>query len=350
MNEKLEIMEENQEVIEENINNNINKHKVFDTYLKLTKSNKLTNIANKINKSINIYEDYEKEFKKTNKHIDTTSIIIGEKVSSGIVNSANLALSSEIGLSIASSGGFTPLSCIGGAIASTITFCTGLDLNDKIIKPYVKNTMKNTINTIKQIKNELPENIQDIIYECISHPIEETLKKNHNLIKETIDKIKYTVNSILCENWQKIHPNETIIYCEDLYKNKVSITLNKQISTKIYDYCRIGMNYYDTNYSEFMNNEFINSKQNLSNFALKYNNFKDNMNYFDVTTTKTPYEKLTMNIYRPNSKLLKRHYIDPNTIPDYRVNIIVDGKDSNNGILAGIGCSVIFVVKISFLF
>ena len=248
-----------------------------------------------------------------------------------------------------------------GAVASTTTFLCGLDVNKKILKPIVKNTINNTINDIKKIKNKLPNHIQDIIYECISQPIEQSLKNTHHLIDEKINIIKDTINKILCENWEKIKPNETIIYCEDLNQNKISISLNKQITTKIYDYCRIGTNnYYESINYQFTNNEFMDSNQNLSTFSLKYENFNNNFNslqynlnhfnFIDKINYQINYDKNVLKINRPNSSLLKKHHINPNTIPDYKVNIIIDGKDSNSGSLAGIGCCIAIAIQFSFIF
>jgi len=85
----------------------------------------------------------------------------------------------------------------------------------------------------------------------------------------------------------------------------------------------------------------------------KYKKFEENFNsfqFFEKTTPKTPYEKLMLDIPKPNSKLLTRHKINSNSIPDYHVNVIVNGNGSNNGLMSGVGCCVVFAIQVSFIF
>lgn len=331
-------------------------------YSKIEKSNRIINSCAKINKIINVSEDYETNLKETNSHTESTIITGSEFVSSKTIQSASFAVAAEIGLEISAVGGFTPISCAVGALGASLIYLTGLEMAEQT-KQITNHVVKNTIQTVKQIKNELPESIKNIIYECISEPVEQTLKFTYNFGIQTINKVKQTVSSVICENWEKINPNGTIIYCEDLEQNKIEITLDKKISTKIYNYCKISDNNYQIPYYSYyplILDDFIGTK--TQTFESRYNKFEEKINSFEYqlenydfasrVTKHTPYEQLVLDLPKPNSRLITRHHINPNTIPDYRVQVNISGSGSGGGGggLTAVGCVVAIAIKVSFLF
>ena len=61
-------------------------------------------------------------------------------------------------------------------------------------------------------KNKLPKYTQEIIYECISDPIEKTLRQIYKSSFETINVIKNTISSILIDNWACIYMKSSMLY------------------------------------------------------------------------------------------------------------------------------------------
>jgi len=332
---------------------------------KLKKDNLIANTYTKVNKIISVCEDWDNNFKETNSHTESAIITTTEFVSSKTVQGTSFVLATEVGLGIAATGGFTPVSCAACAIGATLTYLSGLEAAEQT-KQIAKHITTNTIHTIKQINNGLPGYIKNIIYECVSEPVEQTLKFGYNLSVQTINKIKQTVSAVLYENWEKLTPNSIIIYCSDQNQNKIEISLDKKISTKIYYYCKSGSDNYhispDYNYYPTVLDDFELGRTKLPNqsFEAKYNKFEEKINSFEYQlenydfasqiTKQTPYEQLVLTLPRPNSRLITSHYINPNTIPDYRVNVHVSGGSGGGGGMTAVGCVVAIAIKVSFIF
>lgn len=317
--------------------------------------NKIINIYSKINKKINIYEDYNDNLQKTNSHIDSTVLTSASILSASVTQTYGFKLASEVGIGIASTGQFTPQACIAGAVGATVVFVASLDAS-KQIKTITNSIISSTIKCSKKIKNKLPKHIQDIIYECVSEPVEQTLKKIYESTSETINKVSTSISSILIDNWEKIKPDETIIYCEDIKQNKIEIKLNKQTATKIWKYCQFSQNEFEFDYG--YNNEFFNTNKSLTKFSHiycdyknKFDDFQLGLSQYDFTEQKlTPYEQIK--IYRPNTSLLTRTYIDPSIIPDYKISCQVHGGNGGGGNSTGaiIGAGLVIVVKVCIMF
>ena len=200
----------------------------------------------------------------------------------------------------------------------------------------------------------MPKYTQEIIYECISDPIEKTLRQTYKSSFETINVIKNTISSILIDNWEKIKPKETIIYCEDIKQNKIVIELDKQTVTKIWNYCQYSQNEFEFDYG--FGNEFTNKNKPASQFENIYSDYKNKFDDFQLGLSQynfteqklTPYEQIK--ISKPNTSLLTRTYINP-SIPDYIVSCQVSGGGrGGNGIGAAIGTGLVIAIKISFIF
>jgi len=329
------------------------------------KKNLATNTISKVNKIITVSDDYYNNLEKTNSHTEAAIITTAAITSSKTVESASLVLATEVGTGIAAGGGYTPLAIVGGVLGAGVTYLSGLEAAEQT-KQLVKNVTTNTLHIVKQIKNELPGYIKDIIYSCVSNPVEQTLKFVYDLSVQSTNKIKQTVSEVLCKNWENLSPNSTIIYCEDLNQNKIEILLDKNISTKIFDYCRFGSNNNhlspDYNYYSTVLNDFCLGMTKLpkQSFESKFNEFEEKFYSFEyqlekydftsqIATKQTPYEQLETTLPRPNPKLLSRHRIDPNTIPDYKVNVHVSGGSGGGGEIAAVGV-VAIAIRVSFLF
>jgi len=325
------------------------------------KKNLATNTISKVNKIITVSDDYYNNLEKTNSHTEAAIITTAAITSSKTVESASLVLATEVGTGIAAGGGYTPLAIVGGVLGAGVTYLSGLEAAEQT-KQLVKNVTTNTLHIVKQIKNELPGYIKDIIYSCVSNPVEQALKFVYDLSVQSTNKIKQTVSEVLCKNWENLSPNSTIIYCEDLNQNKIEILLDKNISTKIFDYCRTGSNNNhlspDYNYYSTVLNDLGMTKLPNQSFELEYKKFEEKFNSFQyqlencnftsqIAKKQTPYEQLALTLPRPNPI---RHRIDPNTIPDYKVNVHVSGGSGGGGGMTAVGCVVAIAIKVSFLF
>lgn len=327
---------------------------------KIHHDNIIIKYYSKINKIIQYNKDYNKNLHETKSYIDsvilTSSCIFSESIS----QSYGLAIASEIGLSIAAAGQFTPQACIAGAMISSITFVSSLKVS-KQAKSITKSLVSNTINYSKKISNKLPKYIQEIIYECISEPVKKTLQQIHKSSSDTIRTVTDTVSSILIDNWEKIKPEGTIIYCEDIEQNKIKIELDKQTTIKIWNYCHYGKDDFEFDYNfanEFVNG-FSNTNKSSSQFSNIYCDYKNKLNniqlelsQYNFTEQKlTPYDQIK--ISRPNTSLLTRNYINTSIIPDYKISYQVSGGNGigcENSMGTAIGAGLVIMIKISFLF
>lgn len=315
--------------------------------------NKIVKTYSKINKIAHCIDDYNENLQETKSHIDSTILTSTGIISESISKRCGFVIASTVGIEIAAVGGFTPPACIAGAIGASVVFVESLKCS-KQVKIITKSIVSETIEYSKKQKNKLPKYTQEIIYECISDPIEKTLRQIYKSSFETINVIKNTISSILIDNWEKIKPKETIIYCEDIKQNKIVIELDKQTVTKIWNYCQYSQNEFEFDYG--FGNEFTNKNKPASQFENIYSDYKNKFDDFQLGLSQynfteqklTPYEQIK--ISKPNTSLLTRTYINP-SIPDYIVSCQVSGGGrGGNGIGAAIGTGLVFAIKISFLF
>uniref|UniRef100_A0A6C0EY93 Uncharacterized protein n=1 Tax=viral metagenome TaxID=1070528 RepID=A0A6C0EY93_9ZZZZ len=315
--------------------------------------NKIVKTYSKINKIAHCIDDYNENLQETKSHIDSTILTSTGIISESISKRCGFVIASTVGIEIAAVGGFTPPACIAGAIGASVVFVESLKCS-KQVKIITKSIVSETIEYSKKQKNKLPKLTQEIIYECISDPIEQTLRQIYKSSFETINVIKNTISSILIDNWEKIKPKETIIYCEDIKQNKIVIELDKQTVTKIWNYCQYSQNEFEFDYG--FGNEFTNKNKPSSQFVNVYSDHKNKFDDFQLGLSQynfteqklTPYEQIK--ISKPNTSLLTRTYIN-SSIPDYIVSCQVSGGGrGGNGIGAAIGTGLVFAIKISFLF
>jgi len=326
--------------------------------LKVCKQLKPKNIPikfiSKINKFDNVVSEYSNNLEETNSHIESTVITTSKTVSEGYVQASSILMGSEIGLEIATIGGFTPPACIAGAgVASLISF-VGIE-NSKEIGDQVKKLSKEIIFDVKTIGKSLPRYVRELIYECVSEPVEQTLRHIYNLSKESINGIKKTITNVLIDGWEKLLPRSTIIYCDDLNSNKIKIQLDKSIGERIYNYCHSSSSYEPEQEFYLSNNRFwdLDYPNKPTKFSIKYEEFDSNFNLFESNLKKydfveknlTPYEQ----IYKPNTNILIRNKINPNTIPDYKVSCTVSGGGSG-GIGGILGTCVVIAIQVSWVF
>lgn len=331
--------------------------KPIDIVEETQKNNKIIKTYSKINKITHCIEDYNENLLKTKSHIDSTILTSAGIVSESIFQTYGFAIASKIGIDIATVGGFTPQACVVGAIGASVVFVASLDVSRQV-KTITNIIVSETIEySIKQ-KNKLPKYIQEIIYECISEPVEQNLRQIYKSSSETISMITNTISSILIDGWEKIKPEGTIIYCEDIKQNIIKIELDKQTTTKIWNYCQYSQNEFEFD-NEFANgfaNEFTNTNKLSSQFSNSYSNYKNKFDNFQMELSQynfteqqsTPYEKIK--ISRPNTSLLTRTYINPSTIPEYKVSCQVYETGGCGGGGAIIGAGLVIAIKISFLF
>ena len=325
----------------------------IDIVEKTLQDNKIIKTYSKINKIAHCIDDYNENLQKTKSHIDSTILTSTGIISESISQTCGFVIASTVGIEIAAVGGFTPPACIAGAIGASVIFVESLDVSRQV-KIITKSIVSETIEYSKKQKNKLPKNIQEIIYECISDPIEQTLRSIHKSSFETINVIKNTISSILIDNWEKIKPKETIIYCEDIKQKKIVIELDKQTVTKIWNYCQYSQDEFEFDYG--FENEFTNKNKPASQFVNIYSDYKNKFDDFQLGLSQynfkeqklTPYEQII--ISKPNISLLTRTYINP-SIPDYIVSCQVSGGGGGgNSIGSAIGAGLVIAVKISFLF
>jgi len=327
--------------------------------LKVWKQLEPTNIPikliNKINKIDDLVSNYNDNLEKTNSHIESTVITTSKTISEGSIQTISTTVGSEIGLEIAAGGGFTPVSCfLGAGVAAGISL-VGID-SSKQIGIGVKKLSENIISNVKKITKSLPKYAQDLIYECVSEPVEKVLTSVYNLSRESIDGIKNTITNVLTDGWKKLLPQSTIIYCEDFNSNKIEIQLDKFVGTKIYNYCH-GTNFYGYGFESGFNLDNrcwdFTCPNKPTKFSLKYDEFeynlyllKSNLSKYNFTETKLiPYEQ----IYKPNTNILTRTKINPNIIPDYKVSCNVSGGGSG-GIGGILGSCVVIAIQVSWVF
>lgn len=361
MNMMEQIPNNNKEEFKTNILSDIIS-KPIDIVEETHSDNKIIKFYSKINKITNSYEDYNENLHETKSHINSTILTSAGIVSESISQTYGFALASEVGIGIATVGQFTPPACIAGAIGACVVFVTSLDVS-KQVKVITKSIVSETINYSKQIKNKLPKYIQEIIYECISEPVEKTLGQIYKSSSETIKNVKNTISSILIDSWEKIKPEGTIIYCEDIKQNKIKIELDKQTTIKIWNYCQYGQNDFEFDYGYDFANKFVNGFTNTnksssqfshiySDHKNKFNNIQLELSQYNFTEQKlTPYEQIK--IFKPNTSLLTRTYINSSIIPDHKVSCQVSGESGRGGensLGTAIGVGLVIVIKISFLF
>jgi len=330
--------------------------KVIKLTTKIKSNNKIVRTYTKISNPVNVLKDYKSNLNQTNSHTESAIITGTEFVATKSTQTMGFVLASEIGLKIAASGGFTLPACLAGSIVGGTTFYLGLEASEQI-KSITNNV---TTHTIKYARQMLPGYIQPIIRECIGEPVEQFLKSAYTLGSESISKIINTISQTLYENWDKLKPEQTIVYCEDLNKKKISIELNKQVATRVFNYCQSGLKNHDemkclgrygTEYSGTSKSAF-----QFNEFNSKINDFQTQLNSYDFvskTTNPTPYELVLMDFSksRPNPNLITRNKINSNSIPNYQVSVHVSGGGGgDSGILAGVGGAVIIAIKVSFLF
>ena len=327
--------------------------KPIDFVEETLQDNKIVKTYSKINKIVHCIDDYNENLQETKSHIDSTILTSTGIISESISKRCGFVIASTVGIEIAAVGGFTPPAGIAGAIGASVVFVESLKCS-KQVKIITKSIVSETIEYSKKQKNKLPKYTQEIIYECISDPIEKTLRQTYKSSFETINVIKNTISSILIDNWEKIKPKETIIYCEDIKQNKIVIELDKQTVTKIWNYCQYSQDEFEFDYG--FGNEFTNKNKPASQFENIYSDYKNKFDDFQLGLSQynfteqklTPYEQIK--ISKPNTSLLTRTYINP-SIPDYIVSCQVSGGGrGGNGIGAAIGTGLVFAIKISFLF
>lgn len=325
--------------------------------LKVWKQLEPTNIPikpiNKINKIYDLVSEYENNLEKTNSHIESTVITTSKTISEGSIQTTSIVVGSEIGLEIAAGGGFTPVSCfLGAGVAAGISL-VGID-SSKQIGIGVKKLSEKIISDVKTFSKSLPKYAHDLIYECVSEPVEKVLTSVYNLSRESIDTIKNTITNVLTDGWEKLLPQSTIIYCEDSNLNKIEIQLDKSIGTKIYNYChRTDFYGYESGFN--FNNRYgdLTCPNNPTKFSLKYNEFESDLNLLKLNLSKYNFAETKLipheQIYKPNTNILTRTKINPNTIPDYKVSCNVSGGGSG-GIGGILGTCVVIAIQVSWVF
>ena len=325
-------------------------------YTMIKSNNKIVRTYTKISNSVNVLKDYKSNLNQTNSHTESAIITGTEFVVTKSTQTMGFVFASEIGLKIAALGGFTLPACLAGTIVGGTTFCLGLEASEQI-KSITNNI---TTHTIKYASQILPGYIQEIIRECIGEPVEQFLKSAYTFGSESINKITNTISQILYENWDKLKPEQTIVYCEDLDKKKISVELNKQVATRVYNYCQSGLkNLDEMKFLGCYGSEYSGTSKSafqFKEFNSKINDFQTQLNSYDFvskTTNPTPYELVLMDFSksRPNPNLITRNKINSNSIPNYQASVhVLGGGGGDSGILAGVGGAVIIAIKVSFLF
>ena len=136
--------------------------------------NKIVKTYSKINKIVHCIDDYNENLQETKSHINSTILTSTGIISESISKRCGFVIASTVGIEIAAVGGFTPPACIAGAIGASVVFVESLKCS-KQVKIITKSIVSETIEYSKKQKNKLPKYTQEIIYECISDPIEQTL-------------------------------------------------------------------------------------------------------------------------------------------------------------------------------
>ena len=377
-----------------NDTNNDNTSNDTDTKDKIKAAKKLVKIYGKLYedkvpviacskafKIIGVTQDYNSTLKETKSHTESALVTAAEFAVTKSFEAAGIASAFDAGLGIAASGGFNPYSCAAGAVVFAAGSLATLEVSEEF-KEITNKVTKQTIGVVKSGYKKLPGHVREIIYECVGKPVEDSLKSVHIVGSETIEKVTRTISSGLYDVWDKLKPEPIVICCEDLQQKKVYINLNKQVVTKIYNYCHasssgfgsvfctdsgfgLGFNTdfgFDSGFGSGFNSRFdtglIPRYSGTSSFASKYkeietrtNNFKyelDSYDFVSKTTLQTPYELITRNIPRPNPNLINRHLSNDYSIPDYQVTVHVTvEKDSGiGGFIACAAFSIVFKIQI----
>lgn len=353
--------------------------KLVKIYGKLYKDKVPVIACSKAFKIIGVTQDYNSTLKETKSHTESALVTAAEFAVTKSFEAAGIASAFDAGLGIAASGGFNPYSCGAGTVVFAAGSLATLEVSEEF-KEITNKVTKQAIGVVKSGYKKLPGHIREIIHECIGKPVEDSLKSVHIVGSETIEKVTRTISSGLYDVWDKLKPEPIVICCEDLQQKKVYINLNKQVVTKIYNYCHAsssglgsgldsgfgsvfcsdlgfgsGSNTdfgFDSGFGSGFNSRFdtglVTQYSGTSNFASKYkeivtrtNDFKyqlDSYDFVSKTTLQTPYELITRNIPRPNPNLINRHLSNDYSIPDYKVTVHVTVKKDNGfgAVLGGV--------------
>lgn len=330
-------------------------------------NNKVIKKLNKFNTISEFVDDYNEEFKKTKSHVKSTIITGTRFIVNNAIDPIIMAGSIAVGMEVAGVGAFTHPACVAGVVACTTTFIVGSKISENADE-IAKNISSSTFDFAKEMKNKLSPNVKKIIYKCVSKPIEKSLETIYEITNKTSEYIKQVVTNVIYDNWNKIEPSGTIIYCSDLNEKKITIELNSNIASKIYNYC----NYYSKNSNNFAWDNFnSNYEPNFgsnpytpkSNFANTFQQFSRDLGDFETKLSNlpktfnfdlpknstsenlTPYEQIK--IIRPDTNLLTRTRIDTNSIPNYIVSCSI--TESRGGFGSTIGIGICFMIKVAII-
>jgi hypothetical protein len=299
----------------------------------------------KIIKYDEILNKYNKNLNNTNSHTKSIIITSSQEISK---KTTQFVPAMEMATIIASSGGYTPYSIACGAITGTIVYLANEKLSEDVSN-LVGKTITKTLELTSEYKNKLPEYVKNTIFEYVSNPIEQSLSSIYTSSREIINNVKQTVTKIICDNYKKMKPSETIIYCNDINKNNIEINLDKIIVTKILNCCNISN--YDSDFNLLFNNYSISTyvDKNFSEKINLKNTFekspKLNLENIQDINYEIPKCQL-LPIYKPNTSLISKPITTH--IPDYNVSCSMKGG-GGFGNCGFIGV-VVIAVQFSFVF
>lgn len=304
---------------------------------------------------INIVNDYNKNLKETNSHSKSLIITASEFFSAKMYQTIGFSCAFYVGNIVASSGFYSLPACFLGAGTTAVIIVASVSTTDDV-KSCTKIIVKKTVDLTQKItKKVVPIYVREMIYNCINKPVEQRLKLTYNFCSETINKITHEISSTLYNSWEKIHPEKNTICCKDTDGKIISIDLNKNISTKIYNYCKVGSNCYFPNDIFEQNNFIIGNKYNgTSKFEqTTFNNSTDlnlkisksckSLKQFNNSTYSFPSNFMdftnslnSIDFLKNDPILTSMHKINSHSIPNYIYNSPdANYKYQSNGIGGG---------------
>jgi hypothetical protein len=304
-------------------------------------NNKIINKISKIVSALDLVTNYNKELNKTNSHIESTLVTGIGLVTETIVENVGIASAVTVG-GMMSTGGPVGTAC--GIIVGGTIYNESKQFASKS-KEVAKIATKKTIEIVQNVKSKLPKTAQKLIYECISEPVETSLKFIYDLSVHSIQIIKETITNIICDNWENITSVGKLIYSiVDSDNKKITVELNQNITDQILTYCHVYSNIdFTLDYHHIKNGYKSEFEQSYREFQYNFDNFQSNLSNLP-SNVPTPYDKVK--IIRPRTELFERYNFNNICIPNYTVTTSISNR-GNNGLVCG---GILFMVQIAIIF
>lgn len=308
---------------------------------KLT-NNKIINAIDKIVDVKNKVDTYNEKLQSNNTNTDalvktTTTVALNKPL-----DTANLLVSSELALTVASGGAFTPVSCGMGALCGAISYCVN--------NHYISKSVDNFVEGLPSMKS--------VLNQYVFNAIEDTLQNVYHLSSKSISVITNTITNIFVKEYKEIVLDDSVIYCKDQNNMTLLLPFTKKTMKQIYDCCE----YMDNHQTPTLLKRPLSNYRAISKFENKYHQFENHITTFQ-NDFETQYRNAialyeetlanTPSLIPPNTSQLERSIY--HTVPTYQPETSYtasghfsgSGGGNNFGEIIG---TFVFVIQFTFFF